>query len=205
VLALRRIGARVVAVEPQPDFARLLRLLYGRDPGVTVLETAVGAQAGWATMHVSARTPTVTTLSAEWAKTVRRARSFGGVRWDQAIDVPVTTLDSLIAAHGLPAFCKIDVEGYELEVLRGLSQAIPALSVEVIPAAMDIGLGCVARLDELGEYAFNWSRGETHRLAWDQWLMAGEASARLRAMDAEAPSGDLYARLRVSTSDSGYN
>ena len=34
-LCWRRLGARVVAVEPQPDFVRLLRLLYGRDEGVT--------------------------------------------------------------------------------------------------------------------------------------------------------------------------
>jgi FkbM family methyltransferase len=205
VLALRRIGARVVAAEPQPDFARLLRLLYGRDPAVTILESAVGAEIGQAAMLVSARTPTVTTLSAEWAQAVGRAKSFGGVKWQHSINVPVTTLDALIAGHGLPTFCKIDVEGYELEVLRGLSQPIRTLSLEVIPAAVDIGLGCIARLGELSDYEYNWSRGETQRLAWPEWIDEQVAEARLGAMSVDAPSGDLYARRRVSSPNSGYN
>src|SRR6266540_2818195 len=44
VRAFRRVGARVVAVEPQPDFARLLRLLYGRDTGVVIEECAVWSE-----------------------------------------------------------------------------------------------------------------------------------------------------------------
>ena len=46
------------------------------------------------------------------------------VRWDSSI-VPATTLDELIAAYGIPAFVKIDVEGMEHEVLAGLSQPVP--------------------------------------------------------------------------------
>lgn len=201
VLAFRRIGARVLAVEPQPQFARLLRTLYGRDRAVTILEMAVGAEPGEATMHVSTRTPTVTTLSTAWAQEVGQARSFAGVRWEDELRVPLTTLDALIAAYGAPDFCKIDVEGYELEVLRGLSRALPVLSVEVIPAALEVGLGCVERLAELGEYRFNWSRGESHRLAWEGWLSADETLARLRAMGREDPSGDLYARDTTVMSD----
>ena len=46
VRAWRALGARVVAVEPQPDFTRLLRLFFGRDDAVTVLPLALGAAAG---------------------------------------------------------------------------------------------------------------------------------------------------------------
>ena len=42
VAAFRRLGARVVAVEPQPALARTLRLIYGRDHAVTVVESAIG-------------------------------------------------------------------------------------------------------------------------------------------------------------------
>ncbi|HVJ30290.1 MAG TPA: FkbM family methyltransferase, partial [Gammaproteobacteria bacterium] len=42
----RRLGARVVAVEPQPDFVRILRWLYGRDAGVEIVPQAVGREAG---------------------------------------------------------------------------------------------------------------------------------------------------------------
>src|ERR671916_3168553 len=53
----RRLGARVVAVEPQPDCLRVLRLLFGRDRGVVLEPRAVGAQAGRARVGGSAATP----------------------------------------------------------------------------------------------------------------------------------------------------
>src|SRR5690606_21876919 len=111
----RRLGARVVAVEPQADFARLLQRFFRRDAAVTVLETAVGRAPGRATLHASPRTPTVSTLSADWIAAVSTDPSFKTVRWAAAGSVPVTTLDRLIAEHGRPRFVKIDVEGYEAE------------------------------------------------------------------------------------------
>ncbi|MCB0069761.1 MAG: FkbM family methyltransferase, partial [Caldilineaceae bacterium] len=117
-----RLGARVIGIEPQPACIALLRRWYGRSPSITLVEEAVGAEPGQATLMVSARTPTVTTLSQEWIDAVRQSDSFAAVRWEGAAAVKVTTLDDLIARFGAPAFCKIDVEGFELEVLRGLSQ-----------------------------------------------------------------------------------
>jgi FkbM family methyltransferase len=196
VRAFRQVGARVVAVEPQPAFARLLRALYGRDPGVTLLDVAVGAAEGEADMLVSPATPTVTTLSAEWTGSVGKTRSFSRVRWEERVRVRVTTLDALIERFGEPAFCKIDVEGYELEVLRGLSQPVRALSLEYLVPTIAIAQGCIERLAALGEYEYNHSVGETHRLALAEWI-DGEAMARsLSALPADAPSGDLYARLK---------
>src|ERR1700733_7955955 len=66
VRAFAALGCRVVALEPQPDFARLLRLLFGRSSRVEVLETAVGETSGRAVLSVSERTPTVTTLVPAW-------------------------------------------------------------------------------------------------------------------------------------------
>ncbi len=193
--AWRQLGARCVAVEPQAACMRLLRRWYGQDAGVTLVEMAVGAAAGTQTMYVSRRTPTVTTLSPEWIAAVRQNDSFARVAWDAPAAVPVTTLDDLIAAYGQPAFCKIDVEGYELEVLRGLSQPLPALSIEYIPAAMDVMQGCLERLEQLGRYEYNWSAAETHRWRSPAWLTAAQMRAALAAIPASGRSGDVYARL----------
>jgi FkbM family methyltransferase len=190
----RRLGARVIAIEPQPDFVRLLRLLYGRDPDVEVVAAALGRAAGSATLLVSERTPTVTTLSSNWVESVSAAPSFAGVTWSARERVDVVTLQALIERYGTPQFAKIDVEGYEAEVLAGLATPLPALSFEYSPAAPSIAADCIDRLEALARYEYNWSIGESHRLARDGWLDAPALRALLAALPANAPSGDVYAR-----------
>ena len=109
----------------------------------------------------------------------------------------MTTLDDLIARFGEPAFCKIDVEGYELEVLRGLSRPVSALSFEYVPAAQALARACVERLPQLGEYEFNCTAGEEHRWRFDQWLAGEQIMAFLANQPIESASGDIYARQRL--------
>jgi len=132
----------------------------------------------------------------EWLTTVQQNRRFAGVRWDEQVRVMVTTVDALIAQDGKPAFCKIDVEGAELEVLQGLSQALPALSFEYIPAKIDTALNCIKRLDQLGHYDYNWRVSEFPRLRSPVWLSSQEMSANLSHMPRDGNSGDVYAKLR---------
>ena len=192
------LGARIVAVEPQPRCMALLRHWFGHDPRITLIEQAVGAAPGVAKLFVSARTPTVSSLSPAWIAAAPQERGFERVRWDYAVPVPVTTLDQLIAAHGLPAFCKIDVEGYELDVLKGLTQPIRALSFEYLRANLDAARACVAVLAALGPYEFNGSAGEAQRLRSPAWLDTGACLAWLDTGAGLGDSGDLYARLRTA-------
>jgi FkbM family methyltransferase len=191
----RQLGARVVAVEPQPDFAHVLRLLHGRDRGVALVTAALGRAPGNATLLVSELTPTVSTLSPDWVASVRTVPSFAGVRWSAGLSVPLLTLDMLVERYGVPQFVKIDVEGYEAEVLAGLKTAVRALSFEYSPAAPQVALACVDRLEGLGHYRFNWSLGESHELAARHWLDAPALRAMLTALPPAAPSGDVYAVL----------
>lgn len=195
VRAWRTLGARVVAVEPQPDCLRVLRLLFGRDRDVVLVPDAVGAAPGTARLGVSTATPTVSSLSAGWVESVTADRSFARVRWDRSVEVRVTTLDTLIATHGEPAFCKIDVEGFEHEVLAGLTRPLRALSFEYLPPAHDAALAALARVERLGRYVYNYSPVETLRFAADTWLDADALVALLERHRPLGRSGDVYARL----------
>lgn len=192
--AWRTLGARVVAVEPQPLLMRTLQRRYGADPAITLVAKAIAAEPGEATLFISTRTPTVTTMSADWIARVQQDPAFQAVRWDREVSVPVTTLDALIEEHGEPGFCKIDVEGSELQVLQGLSRPLAALSFEYIPATIAMALSCIDRLEALGRYEYNLAPGETHRLQLDRWHTPDDMRDLLTAL--QEGSGDVYARLR---------
>jgi FkbM family methyltransferase len=194
VRALRALGCRVVAIEPQPDFARVLRCLFGRSPDVQIVEMAVADRAGRMTLQVSERRPTVSTLAPAWREARARDADFSGVRWNRSLEVEVTTLDALAGRFGRPRFIKIDVEGAEPAVLAGLSQPVPIVSFEYLTTALGAVGHCVGRLSELGPYRFTWSSGETSRLAADGWVDGPGLLAALGA-DTGARHGDVYARL----------
>lgn len=194
----------MVAVEPQPDLVAVLRSLYGRDHGVVIEACGVAAAAGRADLHISSRTPTVSTFADSWIDQVSADTQFRRVRWDSSVSVAITTVDELIARYGEPAFCKIDVEGFELEVLQGLTRPLPALSFEYIPVAIERAVSCLTRLGELGDYRFRHSRVETHRWADPRWLSPAAMRAVLYGLRAtDRRSGDVYAALQPSKANSG--
>jgi FkbM family methyltransferase len=170
VRAWRALGARVVAVEPQPDFVRLLRLFFGRDRDVTIVPKALGAEAGTARLGISTATPTVSSLSPDWMTTVATDRSFAGVRWDRTVEV-------------------------EADVLQGLGRPLRALSFEYLPMAHEAALAVLDLVEELGDYRYNYSPIETMRWASDRWLDAAELVALLERYRPLGRSGDVYARL----------
>ncbi len=192
----RRLGARVVVVEPQPHCLDVLRSLYGHDAAVTILASAVGATCGRTTLHASSTHPALSTTDGSWVDEVTAGdRRFAPIAWDTRLDVDVTTLDAMIARYGKPAFCKIDVEGSELTVLEGLSRPLPALSFEFLPVSTARAHACIDRLERLGTYRFRWSATETMRWTSADWIDGDGMKGLLEAQPAEGYSGDVYARL----------
>ena len=202
--AFAALGARVVALEPQPQVARWLRRIAARHRGVTVRSEAVGRAGGTARLAVSRRTPTVSTLADGWRKKLSLSHpGFRGVRWEKFVEVPVTTLDALIDTYGVPKFCKVDVEGHEAEVLAGLTHPVPWISVEFVSGALEVAMACVQRLDELGPYEFNAVRGEERDFVFDAWVTRDRITRWLSDGASGASSGDLYARLLDSAQTDG--
>lgn len=194
------LGASVVALEPQPYFMRWLRWEHSEGSRVQLVEKAIGSREGTATLLISRFHPTVSTTSESWRQAVRRTETFAGVRWVERIPVEVTTLDCLFAEYGQPAFCKLDVEGAELEALQGCSEPLPALCFEFIPAAMEVALECIDRLCSFGDYEYQWNLGEPPAFVGEEWLPPAEMRRQLRSLAGTTQSGDVYARRKANAS-----
>jgi len=195
-LAFAALGAPVIALEPQPALRPLLAWRLRRYPRARISDEAVGGHVGEVSLALSDRHPTLASINTQWREEIRRRNaSFAHVDWERSVTVPMVTLETLIARHGVPGFCKIDVEGAEEAVLDGLKQALPALSFEYVAGSLGRARGCVNRLEALGDYRYNVTIGEQRRFVLDNWQPASGLFEWLASAGEAAGSGDVYARL----------
>lgn len=187
------LGARVVAVEPQPYCRNALQKKFGQEKRVTLVPKALGSSEGDAELFIS-NAHTISSMNSEWIHRVKKSGRFANYKWPRKVKVPVTTLDNLITQYGLPVFCKIDVEGYEPEVVKGLSHPIQALSFEFTHELVENSISCIKHLSQIANYHFNYSLGNSMALAQNQWVDADSIASTLRGLRGRLPWGDVYAK-----------
>jgi FkbM family methyltransferase len=195
--AMLRAGARVVALEPQRAFHRYLRRTL--PDGVTLLPLAAGAAPGRASLAVSRLHPTVSSLAPGFAEQLGGRAGFAHVTWDAREPVEVTTLDALIARFGRPRLIKIDVEGFEAEVLAGLSTPVDIVAFEYLPEALEVAFAALDRMAGLGAYRFNVVIGEGTAFALAAWVGPQAMRRELVALARSGRPGDIYGRLAERT------
>ncbi len=159
--AMLKAGARVVAFEPNPQILPELQARCGRRDNWTLVATALGSGSAIATLHAR-NSHAQSSLAVDWEGGAAVAK----------FKVPVITLDAAIECFGCPAFCKVDVEGWELEVLKGLTQPIPLMSFEFHLRESDIQttIACMKRLAQLGGKDVNITPAASSSFHFDVWM-----------------------------------
>jgi FkbM family methyltransferase len=195
VAPLLALGAKVLAVEPQETCYLYLKLKYGNS--IHIEQKASGAGEYTSTIRLNRHSSTIASMSEKWIGAVQNSR-FKNYTWSGEQKVTVTTLDELIRQYGRPGFIKIDVEGFEAEVLKGLSQPVDVISFEyTTPEMLGETLHCLRLLNALSEnYQYNFSIAENNTLASPQWI-SYDAMKELLSRDAGILKGfgDIYACL----------
>ncbi len=190
-----KLGADVVAVEPQDECVRIMRMCYPNSKKLTILHQALGSTEGCAEMMIS-NASTLSTLSPDWMDSVKASGRFKNFQWDRKQSVKLTTLDALISKFGTPAFIKIDVEGYEYEVIRGLTRPVNAISFEFTPEYIAPALACIRHLQHLGAIETNYSIGESMAFVLPDWIAAADMIDELTSYVARNRQfGDIYVRF----------
>ena len=193
--AFLEIGCRVIAVEPQQQCVEHLQSTFGDNPNLVIVNKAVDKEPGQKEIYIS-DAHTLSSMSKEWIECVKSEDGpFKDFNWDKKVNVETDTLDSLISEFGEPAFCKIDVEGFEYNVFQGLSRQIDALSFEFSMGVVDTTVKCIEYLAELGPAVFNYSMGESMKLELPEYVDKDRIIDILEDLPGDkSTGGDIYAK-----------
>lgn len=188
--ALLQCGVKVVCVEPQPACVAVLEGRFARHPRVAIVPKGLGSRPGILEMHINTKAPVLSTFSPEWM-----TGRFAHETWDHKVDVAITTLDDLVREHGTPRYVKIDVEGFEYEVICGLSRRLGIISFEFTDEFFANAERMLKYLENLGYTRFNFSLGERTDFALAEWVSVAPMCATLKNLfrSYDRLWGDIYA------------
>jgi FkbM family methyltransferase len=185
------LGCNIIAVEPQTFCVAVLKRAFGHC--ITIVNCAISDASGSAEFYLG-EAHVLSSMSKDWIRRTTESGRFAGHQWGKTITVQTTTLDAICKKYGHPAFIKIDVEGHEESVVRGLSIPIRLLSLEFTAEHIEPTLSCLVHLDQIGAYCYNYSMGESMELELTRWVSLSDIQVHLLHLNGLA-WGDVYAKL----------
>lgn len=188
-----RLGAVVVAVEPNPECCHSIRRNAGTNKRVIVENCAAGASPDVADLHICENSA-MSTLSERWLESVSNSELHKHSKWINTIRVSVTTLDELARKYGEPGFVKIDAEGFDDRVLGGMTFRPAALSFEFNLNALDVALRCLDTRVLRDGYLFNYTVGQECRYQSQTWLNRNDMASVIRDSRFDEEYGEVLAK-----------
>ncbi|WP_417550091.1 FkbM family methyltransferase [Methylophaga sp.] len=186
------IGAKVVAVEPNPNLARRLKKKFKY---ATIIDKAIGGTEGKVLLHLN-ESDVLSSTSEDWIESVKKSGRFGELanKFNKKIEVEQITIDYLVNKFGTPKFVKIDTEGTELEIIKVIdSCVIGCISFEfAIPESKEVSIGIINHLNLIGFKLFNISFGESMEFLSSRKLNISQLIALIDNLP-EFSWGDVYA------------
>lgn len=186
------LGARVIAIEPQKSCVAVLNEKFHNNKRVSIVDKALDDHEGMEEISICEVAPTISTMSDKWKN---KGRFSGDYEWEKKQTVEVTTLDRLIDIYGVPTFCKIDVEGFELQVLKGLSKKIAYISFEFTKEFFDDAKACMNHMLTISPARFNCTLHDSKNLLFSDWVSSEELIQRLENEKNLLSSGDIYVKM----------
>ncbi|MFD0989551.1 FkbM family methyltransferase [Mariniflexile jejuense] len=188
---------KIIAVEPQEECVRFLKKKYGNK--ITILQNGVGEKIETKLLYISTNANILSSFSKDWINSTKESGRFKNIIWNETREIEMVTLDYLISKFGSPSFIKIDVEGFELEVLKGLTQSVKSLSLEyTVPERKDALLDCLCYLNTLynSNIMFNYCKTEFTEFSLSHWVNYNDMIEEVNSTAfLNTKFGDVYVKL----------